>query len=368
MDERKKNIKELEDEKQSKTEGLLRLEANLGEMLLQRLHQDGESTRWEHLTEYQRLLLEIADAKEYIKRIDADAQRLKVVEAAIDKNENLLAEQSKKLVELHATLGGEILAEPDLISYSQPYQIELEAILAKIQELETKLDGLTDKEGEKSSLFSRIGKNVQGLALRSSLGKNQDQIRKLCTTAGENFTLAANPTGNEKLSALATEVEELRSQKIMLADEITALKAERCKISETFSKEGNPSRHIKALEKCIAQIHDGIHALYAKAGRETADAAFGDKLEVLETSLSDDETALIDKIALAREKVQDIETHITSLKAAIAIDEANEEIARHRKSIQDQRRRISESELAIADFETRILEAERRITELGKLL
>lgn len=209
---------------------------------------------------------------------------------------------------------------------------------------------------------------MQGLALRSSLGKNQEQIRKLCEATGENFTLANNPTGNERLNTLAAEVEELRSQKIVLADELTALKEERGKINETFNKEGNPARHIKSLEKCIVQIHDGIHALYAAAGRETADAAFADQLDVLETSLSDDETALLDKIALAREKVQAIETRIASLKAAIAIDEEKEAIAHHRKSIEEQRRRIAESERAIADFETRIVEAEQRIAELSKLL
>jgi uncharacterized coiled-coil DUF342 family protein len=368
MDERKKTLKELEDKRQSETEGLAQLEEHLGETLLKRLHQDGESTRWEHFTEYLRLLSEITDAEEYIKRIETDVQRLKVVEAEIDGNEELLVEQSKKLVEQHTTLGGEILAEPDLIGYSQSYQTELETVMAKVQELEAKLDNLVEKEGEKINIFSRIGKNVQGLALRSSLGKNQEQIRKLCETTGENFTLADNPTGNEKLRALAAEVEELRSQKIFLADELTALKEERSKITETFSKEGNPSRHIKALEKHITQIRDGIHALYVKAGRETADAAFAGTLDVLAINLSDDESAFLDKIALAREKVRDIEIHIASLKAAIAIDEEREEIARHCKSIQDQRRRIAECELAIAELETRIVEAEQRIAELSKLL
>ncbi|MDR0637161.1 MAG: hypothetical protein LBF87_08815 [Treponema sp.] len=368
MDERKKDIKKLEDEKRSASEGLVQLEESLGEMLLERLRRDGASTRWEHFTEYLRLLSELADSEEYIKRIEADVRRLKVVEAVIEGNEKLLVAYSKKLGEQHTTLGGEILAEPDLIAYSQSYQVELEAVLSKIQELETKLDGLVDKKGEKSSIFSRIGKNVQGVALRSSLGKNQEQIRKLCEATGENFTLAHNPTGNEKLNALAAEVEELRSQKIVLADELTALKEERGKINETFDKEGNPARHIKALEKRITQLHDEVHALYAKAGKETADAAFADQLDVLETSLNDDETALLDKIALAREKVQTIETRIASLKAAIAIDEEKEAIARHYKSIEEQRRRIAESERAIADLETSIVEAEQRIAELSKLL
>jgi DNA repair exonuclease SbcCD ATPase subunit len=368
MDERKNTIKELEDEKRSAREGLVQLEGHLGEMLLERLRQDGASTCWEHLSEYLRLLSEIADSEEYIKRIEADVQRLKVVETAIDGNEQLLAVQSKQLVERHTTLGGEILAEPELIAYSQSYQTELDAIMSKIEELETKLDGLTGKEGEKIGIFSRIGKNVQGLVLRSSLGKNQEQIRKLCEATGENFTLAENPTGNEKLSDLATEVEELRSQKRSFVDELTALKEERGKINETFNKEGNPSRHIKSLEKDITEIHDGIHVLYAKAGRETADAAFADQLDALETSLNDDETALLDKIALARERIQGIETRIASLKAAIAIDEEKEAIARHCMSIEDQRRRIAESKRAIADFEARIGEAQQRIAELSKLL
>jgi hypothetical protein len=368
MDERKKIIKGLEDEKQSASEGLVRLEEHVGEMLLERFRRDGEAECREHGTEYLRLFAEIADAEAYIKQIEADVQHLKVVETAIGENEKLIIEQSKKLVELHTTLGGAILAEPDVLAYSKSYQTELEAILVKVQDMEAKLGDLADKGGEKFGFFSRIGKNVQGLALRSSLGKNQEQIRKLCEATGENFTLANNPTGNEKLNALATEVEELRSEKTLLADELTALKAERSKINETFSKEGNPSKHIKVLEKSIVQLSGEVQALYGRAGREIADAALAGELDVLGTSLNDDEAALIDKIALTREKVRDIEAHIASLKAAIAIDEEKEEIARHRKSIEDQRRRIAESELTIADLETCIVDAEQRIAELSTLL
>ncbi|MDR3303786.1 MAG: hypothetical protein LBS86_05180 [Treponema sp.] len=378
MDERKKTIKELEDKKRHEAESVIQLEESLGETLLERLHRDGESTQWGNFIEYRRLLAEIADSEAYIKRIEADVQRLKGVEAAIVRDEKLLTEQSKEIAERHITLGGQILAEPDLSGYSQPYQTQLEAILFKIQEVETKLGGLEDKEGEKSGIFSRIGKNVQGLALRSTLGKHQEQIRKLCEATGEKFTLANNPTGNEELSAFAAEVEELRCQRSALVDELTALKAERGAINETFSKDGNPSRHIQSLEKYIAQTNDGIHALHSKAGKETADAAFTDgastagasvdAIDALETSLSSDETALLDKIALAREIARDTETRIASLNAAIAIDEAKEEIDRHRKAIEEQRRRIAAAEAAIAGLETRIVEAEQRIAELSKLL
>jgi phage shock protein A len=361
MDERKKTIKELEERKRHETESVIRLEESLGDTLLERLHRDGESTQWGNFVEYRRLLLEIADAEAYIKRIETDAQRLKEVEAAIGENEKLLAEQSKELVERHITLGGQILAEPDLSGYSQTYQTQLEAIQSKIQELETKLGGLEDKDGEKSGILSRIGKNVQGLALRSTLGKNQEQVRKLCEAAGEKFTLADNATGNEGLSAFAAEVEELRCQRSVLADELTALKAERSSINETFAKEGNPSRHIQSLEKYITQTNDGIHALYAKAGKEAADAAFAGKLDALDTSLSDDETALLDKIALTREIARDTATRIASLNAAIAIDETEGQIDRHRKAIEEQRRRVAAGEAAIAGLET-------RIAELRKLL
>jgi chromosome segregation ATPase len=352
---------------------VIQLEESLGKTLLERLHRDGESTRWGNFTEYRRLLSEIADSEAYIRRIEADVQRLKDVDVAIGGNEKLLTERSKELVERHITLGGQILAEPDMNGYSQPYQIQLEAILSKIQELETKLGGLEDKEGEKSGIFSRIGKNVQGLALRSTLGKHQEQIRKLCEATAEKFTLADNPTGNEELSAFAAEVEELRCQRSALADELTALKVEHGTINETFSKEGNPSKHIQSLEKYIAQTNDEIHTLHSKAGKETADGASIDgasidAIDALETSLSDDETALLDKITLAREIARDTETRIAGLNAAIAIDEEKEEIDRHRKAIEEQRRRIATAEAAIADIETRIVEAEQRIAELSKLL
>jgi hypothetical protein len=364
MDERKKTIKALENRKQNESEGLLQLEQNVGKMLLERLGQGEAPPRWGYVAEYLRSLSETADLEEYIKRIEADVQRMKIVEAAIDKNEKLRAVQAKKLAERHTALGREILAEPDLAAYSRPYQTELEAITAKGLELEAKLSCLSDKGGEKISIFSRIGNSVQSMGIRSSLEKNQEQIRKLWETTGEYFTLADNPVENERLNALAAEVEELRSQQLELGARLKDLQAERAAIADTFNKEGNPARHIKSLEKCISQINDRIHELYSSAGKEASGAA-GDLLEI---QMSGEEEALIGQIALGREKLREMETRITSLEAAVAIDEEKEKIARFHKSIEERRRRIAEAELAITGFETRIAETQQHIEELSRLL
>jgi hypothetical protein len=371
MDERKKTIRDKEEKKQLAVENSEQLEKSLGKALLERLMNDGTASKVsfiaENLAEHQNFLAEIADAEGQIEQITADVQRLKEVEAAIDQNEALKTEQTKALGERHATLGERVLQEPDLAAYSTPHQAQVDTLMVKVQELSEKLDGLNTAE-EKSNLFSRIGsqigKGVQGIALRSSLTKQQELVQKVYAVAGEGFTLAENPTDNAELAAFAAETEAARTEFAALNAALVDLKAERSTLNDSFTKEGNPGKRVQALEKRIAQAHDQLHTLYCKTGKETADAA----RDTLSTDLNDADLAMLDQIALCRETRAQTEKEITGLKAAITIDEEKAEIEKYHRGITEQQKRIAASEAEIADFEARITLATAHIEELSSLL
>jgi regulator of replication initiation timing len=247
-----------------------------------------------------------------------------------------------------------------------------------VQEITDKLDGLNAAE-EKSNILSRIGsqigKGVQSLTLRASLTKQQELLQKVYAVAGEHFTLAANPTDNAALAAFAAETEEARATLAALTTELINLQAERGRLTDALNKEGSSGKQIQALEKRIVQTQDNLRELYRKAGKETADAAFTAAASMDESSrdtlgkdLNDADLAMLDQIALCREKIAQAEHEITRLKAAIVIDEEKAAIEKHNRGIEEQRKRIAASEAEIADLESRITQANAHIKELSALL
>jgi hypothetical protein len=382
MDERKRTIREVEEKKQLEVKNNSQLEESLGKALLERFMNDGAVSETgffaENLAEHQRLLAEIVDAESQIGRINADIQHLKDVEAVINQKEGLKALQMKTLSERHTALGERVLKEPDLDLYSKPYQAQVDVIMLKVQEISDKLDGLntaSEKNNFLSRIGSQIGKSVQGMTLRASLSKQQELIQKVYAVAGEHFTLAANPTDNAVLAAFAAETEEARASLAELNAELAELRAERSRLTEVFNKEGSPGKHIQTLEKHIARTQDKLRELYCKTGKETADTAFAAAVstdegvrDTLGKDLSEADLVILDQIALCREKIAHTEKEITSLKAAIAIDEEKAAIEKHNLGIEEQRKRIAASEAEITDLEARITQANAHIEELSALL
>jgi hypothetical protein len=382
MDERKKNIRDVEEKKQLELKNNSLLEENLGKALLERFMNDGVVSETgffvDSLAEHQRFLAEIADAESQIENINTDIQRLKETETVLNQKDGLKALQIKTLSELHTALGERVLNEPDLDSYSKPYQTQVDVIMLKIQEISDKLDGLNNA-GEKNNLLSRIGsqigKSVQGMTLRASLSKQQDLIQKVYAVAGEHFTLAANPTDNAALTDFAAETEEARAALALLNEEIAELRAERSRLTDVFNKEGSPGKHIQTLEKHIVWTQDKLRELYCKTGKDTADTAFAaavsadeDTRDMLAEDLNEADLAMLDQIALCREKIAHTEKEITSIKAAIAIDEEKAAIEKHNQGIEEQQKRIAASEAEITDLESRITQANAHIEELSALL
>lgn len=392
MDERKRTIKQLEGQKKdTQTSGNLLLE-RLGEILLLRIEaQDGFASSDEpqepeispppdapaqvkaelspegtlaEVAEYRRLSKEIADSQSYIAATEADMLRLKELEEDISTMEQQCSRQTQELTDCHVRLGELLLAEPVFEDMHESYKQQIETLIPKIRSLEDRLEKIEDKNG--ANVFTWIGKNAQGMVLRSFLGNSQESLRRIYGTLGERFVLPDDKAvANEAILPLVQKIEDLRQDTSRITEEITALKAACRKINNTFIPEGSPIKRIQDMEKHIAHVRGELKIVYRRVGKHAADDDAADRFASM---LHEDDIRLLEEIREVREALRSTERQIEKLKASLTIDDEKAEIEKLKKAITDHRRRIALSEEAIADFEKRITDANQHIEDLTLLL
>ncbi|GHU85376.1 hypothetical protein FACS189473_4340 [Spirochaetia bacterium] len=370
MDERKKAIRDLEEQQKTDLASTCALLEQLGESLLSRYpdtqdaQQSGAAVSAEaELAEYHRLLKDISDSEGYIAAIQRDVTRLKTLEEDIRKQEQDGAEQAKGLGRLYTRIGELVLEDNEFAAFAQPYEAQLEALIPKIKSLESRLDELGGKEGP--NVFAWIGQNAQGMVLRSFLGKTQSSLQRIYQAAGEKFVLSASGiavSGAAVLDALSA-VDESRKAQAALASELALLREERRRTNESFSVEGGPVKKVQALERHIAHAREELRDLYLRYGKlaEASPAEFAPMLEAADK-------LLLERAGTLRAAAAENEKRIEKLSASLAIDEEREKIAKMTKAIAEHRQRIAASEGAIRDLSGQIAGAEGRIGDLSQTL
>jgi prefoldin subunit 5 len=356
MDERKKTIREYEEKRRdvlSYIEGVLE---NLGASLLSRSDEDDNS-------DYRRLIRDIDDSEVYIIAIEEDIARLRAVEEDIQRKDQENAARFKDLSKLFTRLGESVLAEGESIDAVKPYQNQAETLYAKIKSLEDRLEQIEDRSD--GNVFTWIGKNTQGVVLRSFLGKSRSSLQKIFTAAGERYFQAASGEADVStgVKRLLEEIEILKEESAALDAAIAGLKEERRRINDTFSPDGGPVKKIQALERHIAHSREELRGVFLRYGRKIEAAAEADL-----PPLDESDDKLLENIRENRESIQEYDREIEKLKAAIAIDEEKAAIAKMEKSIKDHEGRIRAAEEAIASLTARIKDAGARIEELTKVL
>jgi predicted nucleic acid-binding Zn-ribbon protein len=382
MDERKKTIRDLEDKKQANLEGVNRLLEALGETLLTRKGGLGsvpgekgpqggggdpdvpadspQGTR----ENYRRLLREIADGGDIIKSTEADTRRLKELDDEIAGKEKRNSDNRKGIALLYAQLGQCVLSDPAFSGFSTAYKDQTDDVFARIDAQELKLDELEQQTG---GILSWLGKNAQGLVVKTALVRNRAALHKIYRSAGERFVLSGEDpgAGDEDARDLYEKIADLRRNSEDLAGEIIRLKEERRKIGDLFSAGGGPVKRVLNLEKQIAKAKEELRTVYRLFGEYALNPVWKDYYAPF---LMAEDSAQGEKIDFLKKSVRDTETRIEKLRAAIAIDDEKAEIEKLKCSIEDQRRKIRAAQDVITDLETRISGAEHHIEELTKLL
>ncbi|MDR3276010.1 MAG: hypothetical protein LBT11_02170 [Treponema sp.] len=367
MDERRRVIRELEDKKRETLASVDIMLETLGSSLLPR--------QGEH-AEYRRLTAEIAGSEAAVQTVQGDIERLASLDEAIRARDEETAGETVKFPALYSRLGQMVLEAADYPDFSQSYQAQLDALLPKIRSLEERLDDLTDRGN--GNVLSWIGKNAQGMVVRSFLGKNRNSLERLYAQAGEKFVQGAAGQGGlgPAVRGLLDEIEVLRKLVAELRTDLALLREERRRLHDGYSPEGGPQKKIAALERSIVQSREALRQVcldygrlaevaWSDGGDSTVDAPCDSSVGAEPNSQDRD---LLDRVTEGRKTIAGFNERIEKLKAAIAIDEERERIKKLERAIAEQRGRIAAAETAIGEFSRDIGEAQKNIGELSKLL
>jgi chromosome segregation ATPase len=375
MDERIK-IRELEDKKQQDLNTLHALEAVLGEKLLSRYGEGDAAAAVEDaveiLAKYRDLLKEIADSELLIGAIEDDTRKLREIEETITGKEQQSDARQKELLEFYAQLGEILLDNAEFGDFSAPYRHDVDILLPKIHSLEDQLGSLEDKSG---GVFSWIGKNAQSLVVKSFLGKNRENLRRIYEAAGEKFILSAGVSGgnasfepsvqDEDVRARLEKIHEVLRLYSSLTEELGRLKGEKRKLGDILGAEGNPVKRIQNLKRHITHSREELRKVYTAYG---ALAARPENRDSFVSLLDADDAPALEKIGACNDTIAAVEKQIGKLTASLAIDGEKAEIEKMQKAIEDQKRRIAAAEENIADLEKEIGNANVRIADLQKIV
>ena len=379
MDERKKQIEELEQKRRDNLAALDSCMERLGETLLGRVGEESpvSADSPPAAGEYHRLRKEIAGSEDSIKTIEEQIRRQRELEERIALKEQEEGERAKGLSGLYARLGKAAL-EAVSAGYGEglggaaaPYREQAEDLTSKVRSLEDRLAELERKDG--SNVFSWIGKSAQGLVLRSFLTKAQDNLDQLYRNAGERFSrpdlpdLSALPEAAGIIAAIAQAREASRS----LSADLAALREEFRRIGGSIGAEGGPLKQIQGLRNHISRTREELRVLYRRFGGEAA--AAGKSAETGEGRLfasliTAEDQPVLDEADRLRSSIRDTERSMEKLRASLAIDGEQAKIEKCRRAIADKQARIAEAEKDIAEFEDSIQDSEKYIEELRKLL
>jgi len=364
MDERRSIIRELEEKKRADTESRNRLLEGLGQALIQRMEEDGSFSEGIGgiLAEYRGLQNEIADSIDTIKILEADSQRLKELDDNISAKEGETSRLTKEFAEACTRLGKALLGVGGLGGFSD-YRQQEETLLAKIEEQEQKTRELEEREG---GVLAWLGKNAQMAVAKALVLKNRSALQKVYRISGEQFFILkpSNALEGEAAEA-ALNAEDIKRRLDSLADDLSVLKADRRKLSDTFGAEGSPSKRINALQKRITLTKEEFPGLYLRLG---SFAAKSEGREVLSSVLNDEDKAVLERAAFHQSIVEEKELKIKKIKASISIDNEKAEIEKIKKAIANQRHKIAAANEEISVLEKQIDEAEQNIEELKTFL
>jgi hypothetical protein len=399
MDERKKQIEELEKNRRESLAALDSLFERIGEELFSRVEDAPPAEGTEacrdafaalpEAVEYRRLRREIVDSEVAIKTVEEQIRRFRELEERIEHKEQENAEYAKKLAGVYARLGKKLLDNAAYQDFAASFREQTDALVTKVRSLEERVSELEQKDG--SNVFAWIGKSAQGLVLRSFLTKAQDNLEQLYRNAGESYVRqnnlppeAAGGAAGDVVELIA-EVEKARGISRALSEELVKLREERREISGTFGAEGSPLKQIQTLKNNITRVKDDLRVLYRGFGAEAAaagspaDSPFPaandgmdergrERKQCIDALAAAGNRELPEDAARLSRSICETEAATAKLRASLAVDDEQAKIEKYRRLIEDRKAQIAEAENYIAEAEDGIKSSEKYIGELQKLL
>jgi chromosome segregation ATPase len=361
MDERKKNIAELETRRLESQNIMNRYLEDLGLSLFGRAGNTGTDN---DVTAYFRLCKDLADCEQALKSIEEETAALKANDTLINEKEQALGEGQGVLSALYAELGKLLLDDSSPPAFAAVYKARADELGSKLRDLEEKLGDLGNTES--GNVFAWIGKSAQTVMNRTMLAKSRRDLEKIYEGAGEDFfTSGAETASPVEASENTGRIRTLRDSMESLKAELRELKRENGRIKESLSGGGGPSRRAQTLYRQLESIKGDLKDLCVGfSGR----AAGGNEKKYFSSILTEADKEILGEIGKLKKIQKDYTRQIEKLNASIAIDGEKKEIEKLRQTIANHRLRIEEKEKKIAALETTISEAEKHIADLEKLI
>jgi tetratricopeptide (TPR) repeat protein len=383
MDDRKKQINELEQRKREQIVSLDALLTRVGETLLGRVNDSFQENdpAFGEIAVFRRLKNDKADSETAIQAVEVQIRRFKELEESIMAKEQEDAADSKELAIVYGKLGKLLLdiasrtgvSSGAYADFCAPYRDQAEALLTKVLSLEERVAGLEEKGS--GNVFTWIGKNTQGLVLRSFLTRAQENLEQLRRNVGERYSRSDTvkvPAGEADsafpetaaVADLCAEIEQKRARTRALSQDLAELREERRTISGSFNDGGDPLKQIQTLKNHIAHVRDDLKTLYRRIGAEAASLDGVERRQAIDSLISPEDKEILDNAARINRLIHDDETAIDKLQASLAIDEEKTKIEKYRKMIQDKKDKIAQAEKSIMEFEESIRISEAAIEKL----
>ena len=400
MDDRKKQIGELEQRKKEQIVLLDTLLTQFGEAFFGKITDAAGETAssFGELGVYRRFQNDITESETAIQAVEEQLRRFRELEESIEFKEREEGACLKELTIVYGRLGKLLLdaaasangsATADGAPYAEfcaPYREQADALLTKVLSLEDRFAELEQKEG--GNVFTWIGKSAQALVLRSFLTRAQENLEQLRRNVGERYSRRYSgvlPEGEapdypdftrevSDIEDLCEDTQQKRAELQAVTRDLENLKEEKRKISGGFNADGGPIRQIQTLKNHISHVRDELKTLYRRVGAEaasfgaSADEAPPERRLLFDSLIKPEDRETLDNADRISRSIRDAEATIEKIKASLAIDEEKAKIEKYRRMIQDRKDKITQAEKNITELEASIMDSETNIEKLQKLL
>jgi len=366
-DDRKKRIDDLLRNNLESRFSLDTLLENFGENLYSRIKE--MNAGFDDIIQYNVYLKDIAESNAAISKIEEKNRRYKELEEAIETAENAEKERAKEMATFYRKLGKALLEDGAYDDYTSLFREQADALKAKLESLETRINELDNKEG--GNVFSWIGKSAQGLVLKSFLSKAKESQEQLYLNIGERYSNRDVVHDEGDVASIRGEIDNLRGISKTAADDISILKDERRIISASFGIDGNPQKQIQFVKNHIGEVKAALGVLYKKFGSQAAgidEDITPDRKYFIDTIVTAEDGEIIGRATRLNQSIIDNESAIAKLRASLAIDDEKSKIEKYKRSIEEKKNRITDLEKGIKDLEESVHESENNIKELEKQL
>ena len=382
MDERRKQISELEKRKKDQSILLDTQLSRIGETLFSRIPDKmrEEPSAFPELSVYRRLKSDLSKLEDQIIAAEEKIIKFNSLEENIETGKKEEKDCIKELSEVYGKLGKSLLEASDnnnYVNFCAPFRNQADTLKSKIMSHEDRIAALEHRDG--GNIFSWIGKSAKSMVLRSFLSKANDNIEQLYRKIGERYSRHDNHNTGKKtkktndlpeddeIKYLCDEIERKREILRGLSQDLTGFKEEKQKIHSEYSHDGGMQKFIQVRNNHISNVQNEFKKLFRQIGAEACGivplpqsaplkrSKIIDSLKLPEDNIEFDNAVKINQYIIEDEKA------IEKLRISLLIDDEKARIEKFLRLIQEKKEEIAQANKGISEYEKYINDAKERI-------